>query len=110
MSLGSLIGHYNDHQLDYMIRMFIIGLFSTVQLSVVLAYLRSVIAKTWRTDEDQDLLKELPLVLVTVTPLLGRIINSRYFIRLPPAQSLIIIGVLQVLGWVIFISDYYLTV
>ena len=50
---------------------------------------------------------ELPLILFTVTPLLGRIFNSIYLIRVAPAPSLKLIGFIQIVAWSIFIGDYY---
>ena len=106
MSNESLVSHYQSNWLAYDIRMFLIGLFSAVQPAVVLAYLRTVIMLNHK-DKDWTIMIELPLILSTVTPLLGRIFNSIYLIRIAPAPSLKLIGLVQIVAWSIFIGDYY---
>ena len=106
MGIGSLLNHYQNNELEYNSRMFLISFSAQIQLRAMMAYLCGLTVSMDIPSLNFDNAVFLIMIKGAV-PIFVRLINSMYLLRVSKSKKISIICILEVLAWLIVIKAFY---
>ena len=107
MGYESLMAHYDEHELGYYLRMLLVSFFSSLQLSIMMAYLYKLTA-LYQSSNELLWYAFLLIMVQWLTPIIARLVNSRWLLTTCKNHKFAMICTLQFLAWILFILPFIL--